>query len=70
MPRWTPHDFRRTLASWASEKYEPTTAQQLLGHNLNRILGSGVASTYDTSTGLRRRWEAPRRLGPGAVRGH
>ena len=20
MPRWTPHDFRRTLASWASEK--------------------------------------------------
>ena len=58
MPRWTPHDFRRTLASWASEKYDPTTAQQLLGHNLNRILGSGVASTYDTSTGLRRRREA------------
>ena len=55
MERWTPHDARRALASWASDNFDEMLAQRLLGHSVNSVVGSKVASTYDRSQGLEKR---------------
>jgi integrase len=52
---FTCHDFRRSLSSWASEVFDPLSAQEVLGHSLNAITRSGVASTYDTSQRIERK---------------
>ncbi len=46
---FSPHDFRRTMATHMSEtlRLAPWISQFCLGHSLNRMLGSGVAATYD-----------------------
>lgn len=48
-PKASPHDFRRTVATHLVEslKIDRITPQLVLGHSLNRIIESGVASTYD-----------------------
>jgi integrase len=55
MERWTPHDARRALASWASDNYDEMLAQRLLGHSVNTITGSKVGSTYDQGQALKRK---------------
>ena len=52
---FSPHDFRRTLATWASDTFDPMLAQQLLGHSVGGIVRSRVASTYDLGQGLDRK---------------
>jgi integrase len=49
METFSPHDFRRTLATHMSDtlRLPPWIGQLCLGHSLNRMLGSGVARTYD-----------------------
>lgn len=46
---FSPHDFRRTMATHMSEtlRLAPWVGQLCLGHSLNRMLGSGVAGRYD-----------------------
>jgi integrase len=71
MPRWTPHDLRRTARSYWSEKLSIPwdLCERLLGHALPT-----VARTYDTGSYLEQRREAlekwaaylERIAGPGA----
>jgi integrase len=55
MPRWTPHDLRRTARSYWSEKLSIPwdLCERLLGHALPT-----VARTYDTGSYLEQRREA------------
>jgi integrase len=52
MPRWTPHDLRRTARSYWSEKLDVPwdLAERLLGHALPKI-----ARTYDRGTYMEQR---------------
>lgn len=57
VPDATPHDYRRTMATHMSETLglDPTIGQLCLGHSLNQMLRSGVASTYDKAQRLPQR---------------
>lgn len=57
---FSPHDFRHTMATHMSEtlRLPPHLGQLCLGHSLNRMLGSGVARTYDHATFIRDRRDA------------
>lgn len=57
---FSPHDFRRTMATHMSDtlRLPPWIGQLCLGHSLNRMLGSGVAKTYDQGKFLADRREA------------
>jgi integrase len=50
MPRFTCHDFRRTIATWlGSVGVAPHIVQTVLGHSLNALMRSGVADVYNRS---------------------
>lgn len=57
---FSPHDFRRTMSTHMSEtlRLPPHVGQLCLGHSLNRMLGSGVARTYDHATFIQDRRDA------------
>jgi integrase len=54
LPRWTPHDLRRTAATHLGRLDAlPAEIEQILGHSLGKVAGTYNLHTYDR---LKRRW--------------
>jgi integrase len=53
-PKASPHDFRRTVATHlvSTLKVDRVVAQMVLGHSINKAIGSGVGDTYDRGAAL------------------
>jgi integrase len=59
---WTPHDFRRSLSTWAHERgVQPHVVEQLLGHVGGHK--AGVAGTYNRASYLSERRRVLERWG-------